>query len=111
MKKTFDYKKLYLEQYKNIPNFYFVGTMILGGAVSTILGLYYLIQSADYSSYLTTGLLVLLGGWCVTVALSFLTRWISSVAISQSVVVADTLMSLKNDVPTSNEVENELPEL
>ena len=110
MKKAIDYKKLYLEQYKRIPNFYFVGMMIIGGEVSTILGMYYLSLSADYSSYLSTGLLVLFGGWAATVALSFLVRWISSVAISQKVVVADTLLSMSG-VTTAPTVEDELPEL
>ena len=112
MKKNFNYKKLYLEQYKNIPNFYFWGTMICGCVASIILGSHYFnLAASGYSSYAADGLLTLFGGLAATALLAFLNRWISSVAISQKVVVADTLLSMKDGSFDTAAEDEELPEL
>lgn len=94
MKKAIDYQDLYLKQYKNIPNIWFWGTLILIGVTSTIVALTFFTAASPRTDI---GLVVLLGGWAVAVGLSFFARWVSSIAISQKIVVADSLLMIKNN--------------
>lgn len=104
MKKEIDYKKLYLKQYKNIPNYYFWGTLITLGLGAIVTGIIFMID------WFMIGFGIMFGGMIVAFGLAFLNRFISAVAISQKVVVADALLS-GNNGSASIMVEEELPEL
>jgi len=109
MKKTFDYQNLYLKQYKNIPNMYFWGTLLILGLGSIVTGII-ILATANYDDEVTMGLVILIVGSLVAWGLAYLSRFIASVAISQKVVVADTLLSMSGGT-TAPTVEDELPEL
>ena len=109
MKKTFDYQNLYLKKYKNIPNMYFWGTLLLLGLSSIATGSV-ILATSNYEDEVVMGLVVLIVGSLVAWGLAHLSRFIASVAISQKVVVADTLLSMKDGTPAPI-AEDELPEL
>ena len=109
MKKTFDYQNLYLKQYKNIPNMYFWGILLILGLGSIVTGII-ILATANYDDEVTMGLVILIVGSLVAWGLAYLSRFIASVAISQKVVVADTLLSMSGGT-TAPTVEDELPEL
>jgi hypothetical protein len=116
MKDTFDYKTLYLEKYKKLPIYYFWSVLLSLGSISTIVSIIFFVQGYDYGSYTTTAICVLLGGWILAISLAYFIRWISSVTLSQSVVVADSLLEISKktfEITTENSVdtEEELPEI
>lgn len=112
MKNDFNYKKLYQEQFKNLPNIRFIGTLISIGAIATIIGVILFIKATSgYSSYFSISVATIFIGWAIALGLAYLVRYITAISISQKIVVADTLLAI-NDAQASSPVsENELPEL
>lgn len=106
MKKNLDYKSLYLNEYKNIPNYLFWGTLIFLGLGAIVTGAIFIFDSEEYM----LGLGIIFGGSIVALGLAIWNRFISSVIISQKVVVADTLLSM-NNVNSTVVLDCELPEL
>ena len=107
MNKDFNYENLYLKHYKNIPNYYFWGILFSVGIPSTIAAI---VMFASGSSYLTgyaTALLVF--GWPIGFALGAFWRWITSIALSQKIVVADSLLTMRSG--GSAPANEDLPEL
>ena len=109
---TFDYNTIYLERYKNIPNYIFLGTLI-----SMLLEIF--IAGIVLMPY---GFLIWIFAPGIAVLCSFFNRWLSSLLISQRIVVADSLLSLVNKPETQKAelfaqtatpiaVQVELPEL
>ena len=109
---TLDYNKIYLERYKNIPNYIFWGTLI-----SMLLEIF--IAGIALMPY---GLLIWIFAPGIAVLCSFFNRWLASLFVSQRVIVADSLLSLTNQTKRKNTViktqkstpivaEEELPEL
>ena len=109
MKNQIDYKSLYLKKYKNIPNYYFWGTLITVSLAAIVVGIIFLAEASYDEDYLL-GVGIILGGIIVGWGLAYFNRFISAIALSQKVVVADTLLSMKDDT-ASTATEDELPEL
>lgn len=105
MKNTFDYPKMYKNHYKNLPTAYFIGTLFCGVIASIILFFVFL----DAGGFGAASL-CFLGGIVGTVVLAYVNRFAVAVAISQKIVVADTLLAMKNNSPAPVD-EDELPEL
>lgn len=105
MEKEFDYKNLYRKHYKNIPNYYFIATLVtfLLGAVGTFIGF-------AIAEEFGIAFLCLIGGVAVGIGLAHLSRLIASIVISQSIVAADALLAVSEgaSAPVADE---ELPEL
>lgn len=93
MNKEFDYKKLYLTVYKNIPNIVFISTFCLVELSAIVAGIFF------YYSFL--GFLFLIGGLFVAWLLASIDRFIAAVAISQKVVMTDALLSMQSGNYTS----------
>ncbi len=111
MNKEVNYKKLYLEKYKNIPNYCFWGILIGIGTMALAGGLTFAGVEGfkrDYEIAATLG--IIFGGLLFAVILAFIARFFVSISISQKIVVADSLLAMKdnNKAPV---VEDELPEL
>ena len=85
-----NYKSLYLTNYKKLPIYFFYGTLIFLAIDSVIAGIAIFIQN-DYFWVL---LLTILGGWLISLGIALYVYWMSSVIISQRVVVADTLLAM-----------------
>lgn len=110
LKKQFDYKKLYLEKYKNLPNYYFlsclfgISTLAVASAI-----IYAIAERLSNAEEFAIMLCIGLGGILVAFALASLVRFFSSISLSQKVVVADSLLSMNGNNTDSSE--DELPEL
>ena len=103
--KNINYLKLYLTQYKNIPNFVFWGTIIVFTLASMAIGF----AVGDDEGVIIAGI-----GIAVGILIAYLSHFFIAVSISQKVVVTDTLLSMKDSNSTERpgpKVENELPEL
>ena len=87
-----NYKSLYLTNYKKLPIYFFYGTLIFLAiaVIAVIAGIAIFIQN-DYFWVL---LLTILGGWLISLGIALYVYWMSSVIISQRVVVADTLLAM-----------------
>jgi hypothetical protein len=90
--KEIDYKKLYLEHYKKLPISIFWGTLITLSLGAIVTGLIFI-----FDSEATIGLCILAIGLIVAVADAYFNLWISSVLISQKVIVADSLLSMSGE--------------
>ena len=111
MKKPLDYKSIYQKWYKNIPNIVFWSTLITFLLASLVGGIL-MFAEAYYEEDYVYGALIILGGSAVSWGIAKLSRLISSIAISQKVVVADTLLDIKNgSANNTTVVDDELPEL
>jgi hypothetical protein len=109
MKKITNYESLYQKHYKDIPNYSFWTTLIFF-ELSALIPAFILISSR-WNDVRSIGVLILIFGSALAIGLAFLSRMISAIAISQKVVVADALLSTKeNGIPTAT-VDDELPEL
>ena len=105
-----DYKKLYLTKYKKLPQIYYnvtLGFVIAIGVLDILIStellysaydglLSFLVGTEDYTSgIIATGVWV-----AVAFGAAYFVRYLSAIALSQKIVVADTLLDLK-DVHTS----------
>ena len=83
-----DYKKVYKEWYRHLPNIAFW--------IVLILGIVYTLGGSVTTSVVNSGagMIVLFVGFALSIGFAFLTRWITSIRVSQSVVVADTLLEI-----------------
>ena len=117
MEQNFDYLSLYRTRYRKLPKYYFLCVLLVLGFLTTIAGiiLFYMAANED-SVYAVSALAVLSVGWLVAYGCACLARWISSIKLSQSVVVADALLEIskKSSEITAEQVVdigNELPEI
>lgn len=98
MFKNYDYKKLYQDTFKNLPNFYFILTLIPFGIAA-----FCVFVGFAFSYMLIPGILIAAIVLAVGVGISMFCRYIFAIFISQMVVVADSLVELseKNNAPAS----------
>ncbi len=103
---SIDYKMLYLVKYKRLPHTYYIMTLIgviAVGVLDVLIfsdllsdayeGLFsFLIGSEDYIS----GILALAIWVAIAFGAAHLVRYLSAIVLSQKIVVADTLLELKN---------------
>ena len=120
MKENFDYKSLYLEKYKQLPHYLYLIDLLSKGIATSIISIVLFIMaftSGDIEEFMLAAAAILVVGWVFAFVTAMITRWISSILISQSVVVADCIMNLTSNsdiTPESQEIsniENELPEI
>ena len=104
MQTNFNYKELYHKHYKNIPNYVF-------WTVFAVLAIGAIVAAIIYDEE-EVSVAIALGGILVGAGIAALARWFSMIGLSQSVVVADTLLALKGEeAPAEAVAEDELPEL
>lgn len=113
---TIDYKKLYLTKYKKLPQIYYIVTLgfisavgLLDILVSSDLlsdayeGLFsFLIGSEDYIS----GFLALIIWAAIAFCAAHLVQYLSAIALSQKVVVADALLDIQKTQNTCSAAPN-----
>ena len=111
-----DYKKLYLEEYKKLPKTYYFITLVsvIAAGILDILissdflsdgyeGLFsFLIGSEDYIS----GILAMIIWAAIAFGAAHLVRYLSAIALSQKIVVADTLLDIQKGHPTYSATPN-----
>ena len=104
-----DYKRLYQEEYKKLPKTYYIitlATIIAGGLLEVLIfsdlfsdgyaGLFsFLVGSADYIS----GILAVLIWIAIAIGAASLVRYLTAIGLSQKVVVADSLLDIRNGQP------------
>ena len=112
-----DYKKLYLEKYRKLPAYWGLATLLSIGISATITSIIFFILDDGYGGFLLgLGFLTLFLGWIIAAGLGFFVQWISAICLSQSIVVADSLLKMSdNTAPSVEEVlsniAEELPEI
>ena len=117
MENNTNYKKLYLEKYRNLPSYYALTTLLSIGISATIVSIIFWIIGADSSDFMIAmGFIILLVGWLLASGIGVLVLRISSICISQSIVVADSLLKIsESSAPSVEEtlssIEEELPEI
>ena len=109
MKKITNYESLYQKHYKNLPNYYFWATLFVFGLSALITA--FILMGSRWYDVRSIGVAVLIFGSALAVGLAYLSRTISAISISQKVVVADTLLSMKGDAAHAPTADDELPEL
>lgn len=121
MKPIIDYKNLYLEKYKNLPHYYFTTVLLTIGIIANIVsGILFIfaLDSEEWLAIIAIGVLV--GGWLIAFGIASLVRFITAIQLSQSVVVADSLLKLSGiasqnspqSIPQSDaDIEKDLPEI
>ena len=104
-----DYKRLYLEEYKKLPKTYYVitlVTMIAAGLLDILIssdlfyneyaGLFsFLVGSMEYLSSILAGILWI----AIAIGAASLVRYLTAIGLSQKVVVADSLLDIRNGQP------------
>ena len=100
-----NYKKLYLEKYKKLPSYFGLATLLSIGIAATVTSIILWIVSGGYSDFLVgLGFAILFFGWIIAAGLGFFVMWISAIYISQSIIVADSLLKMSdNTVPSVEE--------
>lgn len=112
-----DYKKIYTERYKKLPLILFRGILLFMGICASIAAiiLFILSDGGRHEVLLIVGIVVVLVGWLVAFITACIVFTLSSISISQSVVVADCLLKLSEAPVERNEtlqdIENEMPEI
>ena len=110
MKKTLDYQKMYQTQYKKIPNYVFWATFITLGLGAIIAGIVLFAEASWEEDYFVAAA-VLVGGPFVAYLLARIDRWITALLLCQKIVVADTLLDIKNGSAAAPVEIDNLPEL
>lgn len=90
-----DYKKLYKEKYRKIPNRWFAYVWVMSMIASIVVG----VAVANGDGFVV--LFVLLCGVGVGYVIALLVKREIAVSLSQKIVVADTLLELAQKAPAS----------
>ena len=112
-----DYKKLYLEKYRKLPFYWGIATLLSIGISSTITSIIFFILDNGYvGAFLGLGLAIFFFGWIIAAGLGFFVQWISAICLSQSIVVADSLLKMSDNTTPSveealSDIAEELPEI
>lgn len=111
-----NYKQLYLEKFKKLPNIYYISTLVAVIAVGVLDllvstgflswaygGLFsFLVGTEDYIS----GILAMIIWVVIAFGAAYLVRHLSAIGLSQKIVVADTLLDIQKGHPTYSTMPN-----
>lgn len=103
---SFNYKNLYLKNYKKLPNYVFWANLVMSCLISILIGFIV----ADESD-LPYGVFAAFVSLAVGVGLAFLARIAAAIIISQKVVSADALIALSENKSDKATVVDDLPDL
>lgn len=107
--KPIDYEKLYRNNYKNLPNGYYLAIRILLTIGTIVLGIVFLAEGDD--DFIAYGVLTIIGGFFVSWGIAALTRFLMAVGMSRGIVVADSLLTIRDGNSAPTVTEEDLPEL
>ena len=103
-----DYTHLYKEHYKKLPNFYFWVSLVISLVITDVVPIIWISGVEDPRIYIT---LIVILATPISIGIAFWVRWMSAIILSQSIVVADVLLSMNNRSSEEIVLDDELPDL